>query len=163
MSGADASNARLVVEAFGGAPRYTPIRSNGTAAVPTQVLSGDALFTLSAQGHDNAAGFVGGPSINFAATQNYTAAQAGCKIELSTIPNGALAQVVALTLDQDGTAIFAAKARFKGYTVAGLPAGTQGDWAFVTDAAAPTYNAALTGGGAVVVPVFYNGAAWVSH
>lgn len=49
-----------------------------------------------------------------------------------------------------------------GYTVATLPAGATGQRAYVTDATTPTYNAALTGGGAVVVPVFYNGAAWVS-
>lgn len=49
-----------------------------------------------------------------------------------------------------------------GYTVATLPAGTTGMRAYVTDATTPTYNAALVGGGAVVVPVFYNGTAWVS-
>ena len=49
-----------------------------------------------------------------------------------------------------------------GYTVATLPAGTVGMRAYVTDATAPTYNGALTGGGAVTVPVFYNGSAWVS-
>lgn len=53
--------------------------------------------------------------------------------------------------------------RLKNYTVATLPAGTQGDMAYVTDATAPTYLGALTGGGSVVCPVFYNGSAWVSH
>lgn len=49
-----------------------------------------------------------------------------------------------------------------GYTVAGLPAGTIGMRAYVTDATAPTYLGTLTGGGTVVCPVFYNGSAWVS-
>lgn len=50
------------------------------------------------------------------------------------------------------------------YTVATLPtAGTAGRMAYVTDATAPTYLGALTGGGAVVVPVFDNGTAWISH
>ena len=49
-----------------------------------------------------------------------------------------------------------------GYTVATLPAGTVGMRTYVTDATAPTYNGVLTGGGAVTVPVFYNGTAWVS-
>ena len=53
--------------------------------------------------------------------------------------------------------------RLKNYTVATLPAGTQGDTAFVTDALAPTFLAAVVGGGAVVTPVFYNGTVWVSH
>jgi hypothetical protein len=50
-----------------------------------------------------------------------------------------------------------------GYTVATLPAaGTAGRRTYVTDALAPTFLGALTGGGAVVSPVFDNGTAWVS-
>ena len=53
--------------------------------------------------------------------------------------------------------------RLRGYTVATLPAaGVAGRRAYVTDALAPAYNAAVVGGGAVVVPVFDNGAAWVT-
>lgn len=59
-------------------------------------------------------------------------------------------------LDVNGTI------RTAGYIVATLPAGTAGQRAYVTDALAPTYLGALTGGGAVTAPVFYNGAAWVS-
>jgi len=53
--------------------------------------------------------------------------------------------------------------RLKNYTVATLPAGTQGDTAFVTDALTPTYLGLLVGGGTIKCPVFYNGTAWVSH
>ena len=52
------------------------------------------------------------------------------------------------------------------YTVAGLPtcnAGITNAYASVSDATAPTYNAALTGGGAVRIPVFCNGTAWSAH
>jgi hypothetical protein len=55
----------------------------------------------------------------------------------------------------------------KGYTVATLPstAGAgmvAGARAHVTDSAAsPTFLGTLTGGGAVVCPVFFNGVAWV--
>jgi hypothetical protein len=50
-----------------------------------------------------------------------------------------------------------------GYTVATLPAaGTAGRRTYVTDATVPTFLGALTGGGAVVCPVFDNGTAWVS-
>ena len=52
--------------------------------------------------------------------------------------------------------------RDKEYTVATLPAGVVGDRAYVTDATAPTYLGALTGGGAVTCPVFHNGTIWVS-
>lgn len=53
--------------------------------------------------------------------------------------------------------------RLKNYTVATLPAGTQGDTAYVTDATAPTYLTPVVGGGSVVCPVFYNGTTWVCH
>ncbi len=50
------------------------------------------------------------------------------------------------------------------YTVATLPTPTTTTaYATVTDATAPTYLGALTGGGSVKCPVFYNGTAWVSH
>ncbi len=52
--------------------------------------------------------------------------------------------------------------RQKGYTVATLPAGTQGDTCFVTDALAPTYLGVLVGGGAVVCEAFYDGTNWVA-
>lgn len=49
------------------------------------------------------------------------------------------------------------------YTVATLPAaGVAGRRAYVTDATAPTFLGALTGGGAVKCPVFDNGTAWVA-
>lgn len=51
----------------------------------------------------------------------------------------------------------------KAYTVATLPAaGTAGRRAYVTDATTPTFLGTLTGGGAVVCPVFDNGTAWVA-
>jgi hypothetical protein len=47
------------------------------------------------------------------------------------------------------------------YTVATLPTGITGAHAYVTDATAcGTFMGAVTGGGAVVCPVFYNGSAW---
>ena len=51
--------------------------------------------------------------------------------------------------------------RLKGYIVATLPSGTQGDTAFVTDALTPTSLSAVVGGGAITVTVFYNGTNWI--
>lgn len=49
------------------------------------------------------------------------------------------------------------------YTVSTLPTGAAGMRAYVTDqlTACPALGVALTGGGAVVCPAFYNGSAWV--
>ena len=53
--------------------------------------------------------------------------------------------------------------KLKGYTVATLPAGVQGETCFVTDALAPTFGAIIVGGGAIVTPCFYNGTNWTSR
>lgn len=53
----------------------------------------------------------------------------------------------------------------KSYTVATLPsaAANTGAICYVTDASAPTYNATVTGGGAVLTIVFSNGTNWTCH
>jgi hypothetical protein len=68
----------------------------------------------------------------------------------------------ALTIDSNRTTM-TTPFKLASYTVATLPAGSQGDVAYVTDATAPTYLGALTGGGTVKCPVFYNGISWISH
>lgn len=49
----------------------------------------------------------------------------------------------------------------KGYTVAGLPAGSVGFVARVTDASAPAVGSTVSGGGAAAALVWYNGSNWV--
>lgn len=48
-----------------------------------------------------------------------------------------------------------------GYTVATLPTGVLGARAYVTNALAPTYGAIVVTGGAIIIPVFYNGTNWI--
>lgn len=61
------------------------------------------------------------------------------------------------------TIIFAGAFRLKGYTVATLPSGVQGDTAFVTDALLPSFLVTVAGMGAVVTKVFYDGTNWVAQ
>lgn len=49
----------------------------------------------------------------------------------------------------------------RGFIVSGLPSGTVGDRAYVTDANATTFMSTVSGGGSNIVPVFYNGTNWV--
>lgn len=86
---------------------------------------------------------------------------------VATLPanTGTIAET---NLAQTWTAVqtFDAPVKLKSYTVASLPtcnAGAEGSMTYVTDATAPTYNGALTGGGAVKVPVFCDGVSWTSH
>ncbi|MGY4420419.1 hypothetical protein ACVWY2_002844 [Bradyrhizobium sp. JR6.1] len=67
-----------------------------------------------------------------------------------------------LTPKGSGIVISAAAIQLKTYTVATLPtcnASITDSLAAVSDAASPTYNGALTGGGAVHVPVYCSGSA----
>ncbi len=71
-----------------------------------------------------------------------------------------------LSLTDSGDLTVGGTIKTKSYTVATLPTcnvGAEGSIAYVTDAITPTYNGALTGGGAVRVPVFCDGSAWTSH
>lgn len=88
----------------------------------------------------------------------------GFEITPSTASGGSTFTAPALQIDGATSAVtLAAPIKPGGYTVATLPAGVQGQHAYVTDATAPTYLGALTGGSTVKCPVFYNGSAWVSH
>jgi hypothetical protein len=87
----------------------------------------------------------------------------------------AISWTQALTLDNSGRLLVGltsavstnadlqvnAPINFKGYTVAGLPTGTTGDRAYVTNALTPVFGSTVVGGGSVVVPVFYNGSNWI--
>ena len=95
-----------------------------------------------------------------------TGTSAGGAVIISTAAT--TTQATAVTVNKDGVTTFAKPPVLPVYTVATLPATAaagmvQGAHAVVTDATDPTYLGALTGGGAVVCPVFYNGTAWVSH
>lgn len=88
------------------------------------------------------------------------AASGGMTLGTAALPWGA-AWLNGLLTASAG-AVFGAPARLRGYPVAQLPAGTQGDTSFVTDALAPAFLTAVVGGGAVVTPVFYDGTNWVA-
>lgn len=66
-----------------------------------------------------------------------------------------------LTVDTSGNMVLFGTVKLKSYTVATLPTGTVGQMAYVTDASSPSYNSTVSGGGAVNIPVFYNGSNWV--
>lgn len=86
------------------------------------------------------------------------------KTTLSTAASGTQnTAAVSLTLKAGTQRVVAsAPVGLPQYTVATLPAGVEGDMAYVTDATSPTYLGTLTGTGGVVCPVFFNGTAWVS-
>ncbi len=75
----------------------------GTLATPLQSLSGDQLFSLTAQGYTGAntvPGFAG--AISFIATENSTNTTSGGDIVISPTPNGTVNPVEAVRFKQSG-------------------------------------------------------------
>ena len=68
---------------------------------------------------------------------------------------------IGVYFDNAQQAVFSATVRTAGYLVANLPTGVTGMRAHVTNALAPTFGATVVGGGAVTIPVFYNGSNWI--
>jgi hypothetical protein len=158
-----------IVAPTGFAGNFAHYSVNGAAAVYTVSSAG----IVTASRFVDSSGIMGiwsgtirvGTACNFSfsSTTGYTGAtdaglarNAAGVVEVNSGTNGTLRDLKARNVIIDNTL------QLKGFTVATLPAGTVGMRAYVTDATAPTYNGALTGGGAVTIPVFYNGAAWVS-
>jgi hypothetical protein len=93
-------------------------------------------------------------------------ATTGATASVNATDDGAGNMNIILTPAGTGTIRQMSPVALPSYQVARLPpasAAYRGCMAVVTDATAPTYNGALTGGGAVTVPVFCDGAAWLAH
>jgi hypothetical protein len=85
---------------YGGGFGMATVRSNGTRAAPTKVLSGDSLFELIAEGYGVAA-IQYGPQLFAVTTQDWSDSAQGSKWDFYTgVNNGASRKV--WTIDQDG-------------------------------------------------------------
>jgi hypothetical protein len=93
-----------------------------------------------------------------------SAARSGYAITSVTITAPAIALNGTTTIT--GTLNVSGVLNLQAYTVATLPtcdSAANTTYAAVTDATAPTYNATVTGGGAVSIPVYCNGTHWTAH
>jgi hypothetical protein len=115
-------------------------------------LSDGTLRLTNAAGTSFTCAQLGGTSASFPA-----ACRSGTTFQIRLADNSADAPLTAAAITSSATI------NTGGYVVSGLPAGTIGMRAYVTDqlTACAVTGAALTGGGAVVCPTFYNGSAWV--
>ena len=119
-----------------------------------------SMFAFAGYGSNSSALAVGG-TINFKASENWGTTANGTYIQFRTVKAGTTTLSECARMWDNGAFSVARTISTGGYTVATLPAGTVGQRAYVTDALAPAYGVAVAGGGAVTIPVFYNGAAWI--
>lgn len=148
-------------------PEQLFFKGRGTYAAPTQTLIGDRLFAASFFGYDGGTTQVGAAWL-VDALSNFTVGAAPTRIMFRTGGAATLA-IDTFGFDRDtglymngfNLIIDADRIwRNRLFTVGTLPAGVQGMRTMVTDASAPVFGAAVVGGGAVTVPVYYDGAAW---
>jgi hypothetical protein len=138
---------------------YSPY-GGSVAGGAISFLGGNAFGTNSAGGTVTISGGTGTGNVAGGSIVFKTARAGSTGTTAGTLANALTIGTGAVTVDMP--------LRLTGYTVATLPSTAAngmvtGAMAYVTDATAPTYLGALTGGGAVTCPVFYNGSAWVSH
>ena len=135
-------------------------KARGTTASQSAVASGDELGIINFSGWGGSS-LVQGVYIRAFVDTYVSTSDVSTYLTFSTRAAATGAPVEALRITSAQRVVAAKTIATAGYTVAGLPAGTVGDRAYVTDALAPAYGVAVAGGGAVTIPVFYNGAAWI--
>lgn len=121
--------------------------SGSSAAIVPGILFNDTVATPS-----NYAAYINGAK-NFVIRDMSVAAD---RISIAPVTGNVTIGAAGTTLYADGTI------KTGDFIVSTLPAGTTGSRAYVTDATAPTFLGALTGGGAVVCPVIKNATAWIA-
>lgn len=160
LSAPDGTSAVVLADTFGaGAPIFAGRRAAGTSAFPTATTSGLSLLQLWGYGHNGSAYTTSNSGVVVAAAQNWTLTANGTRVDVYTIPNGATASALALTIDQDKSAIFAGIISNTGGTASNPSYSFTGDlntgmYSGVADeiywATGGTLRASLTSGGLVL-------------
>lgn len=160
LSGPDGTSAIVLADTFGaGAPIFAGRRAAGTSASPTATTSGLSLLLLGGYGHNGTAYTTSTSGIAVVAAQNWTLTANGTRVDVYTIPNGATTSALALSIDQDKSAIFAGIVSNTGGTASNPSYSFTGDlntgmYSGVADeiywATGGTLRASLTSGGLVL-------------
>lgn len=157
-------NVAFLFDRAGGGATQIFRRVNGTFAAPVNIHNADTIGTILNRGYDGAAMSGTAASLTFRATEDWTNAAHGTQFEINTTANGTIVNVLSFTLSSTLLTLPGNILCQGSQTVATLPAaaaGNKGMRTFITDgAAAPVFGAVVTGGGALFLPVFSDGAAW---
>lgn len=85
----------------------------------------------------------------------------GGELRIAVSANGTgTTPATAMTIYQSGAVSFSSSIAQTPVAFASLPTGAAGMRAFVNNALAPVFGAAVAGGGAVTIPVFHDGVSW---
>ncbi|RAI44697.1 hypothetical protein [Rhodoplanes roseus] len=164
-------------DCYGGMPVYLLRRANGTPASPTAVIANDALFQLSAHGHDGTGFSARRAAIRAYAAENWSSPSAyGTYLTIETTQKATATTAERVRIDDAGNVGIstssptaplhvAGVARIGSYTVATLPSASlvgAGSLAWVTDGSTVSRLGEVTGGGVVTLLVGSNGSYWLA-
>lgn len=109
IAGADTTNTRLVLDAYGGGGNLTFRAATGTAASRGALANGTVIGVVTGFGAYDATNYTVGSkvSMTFFAAEAWTSTTQGTKITFFTTLNGSTTTASALTLDNDKFASFA--------------------------------------------------------
>ena len=109
----------------GGGPTLDLQAAAGSFASPTAITPSQGILVRFG-GYDGTSNGTTGATVGGRATETWAVGAHGMKLEFSTTPNGSTVSTLALTLDQNQTAIFAGAVRLANAYVAGAvtPTGT---------------------------------------
>jgi len=107
ISGADASQTRIVQDSFGTSTyvAFTGRTARGTAATPTQTLSGDTLTQFTARGFSNGSlqfGNVSTGRIDIIAAENFTDTSRATNVQVFTTATGSITPTAIATFSSAG-------------------------------------------------------------
>lgn len=172
INGEDSQFPGFHVDAYGSRLIWAVRRANGTQATKTALANGDNLFQWIIYGYDGSSYIQGGAG-QFGTTEAW-GANRGCRWTFTGTLAGTTSPGTGVSIGAgictggagdpgNNNAYFTGTIRCGSFTVGTLPAAATagaGASAYVTDANAPAFGAAVAGGGAVGMVVFSTGAAW---
>lgn len=145
--GADASVARIELDAFGGVPLVSVVRRDGTLAAPTAIQSADQLGSFNFHGSVSSTATYGPSSaLRAYATETWTGTAGGSKIVFSTTPNTTQTLTDAVTIGQDQSLTVVGALVAPAATFSGLLRTTFGTPTIASGACGTTTNGVITSG-----------------
>lgn len=149
-------------------PNVTLQKGRGTLAFPVVCAVNDITGSVNFAQYNGSTGFGTGArvqAVNLETTPSTTALGSSLRFGACAIGSASITEITRQEV-ATGLSMFGANVvidanrifRRRVFTVATLPAGVVGMSSFVSDALGPTFGAAVVGGGAVQIPVYYDGA-----
>lgn len=92
----------LCLETYGGVPRISARRVNGTPGSETAILTDQVFGNFNFRGYNGSAFSAGQASIAASATENWSSTANGCRLLFTTTPNTTTVATSQWSLEQDG-------------------------------------------------------------